>query len=240
MENNNSVKYINNLEENKTEFILSNSIITDIIIFYNYEKKYESISNENHKKKEKENNYVYIICGLMNGFIEIYNIMKDKLELSLSFQAHRDIISKIIQLKQSGFLLTSSYDNSLKIFKLTKNCRKEQLSYIIYLNVIFTRINEVIEMSFNFNIILSVNNYIINFPIKKNNLSDEKNNLEDYNFSKYEHQRKYLNNILEINNEIIAGLDDIENKLLFFKIIYNKVMSDDVTLFKIIELEDND
>lgn len=107
------------------------------------------------------------MCGLMNGFIEIYNIMKDKLELSLSFQAHWDIISKIIQLRQSGFLLTSSYDNSLKIFKLTKNCRKEQLSYFIYLNVIFTRINEIIEMSFNFNIILSINNYINKFSNQK-------------------------------------------------------------------------
>lgn len=175
----------------------------------------------------------------MNGFIEIYNIKRDKLELSISFQAHRDIISKIIQLKQSGFLLTSSYDNSVKIFELTNNCTKEKLNYIIYLNDIFTRINEVIEITFNNNLILSVNNYMINFPLNKNKLLDNKNKLSDYNYSKYEHQRKYLNNLLEINNDDIACLDSKESQLLIFKIIYNKEIADDITLIKIIDLEKN-
>ena len=174
----------------------------------------------------------------MNGFVEIYNITIDKFKLTLSFQAHRDIISNIIQLKRSGFLLTSSFDNSLKIFKLSNNCKREKLIYLLYLNIIFLRINEVIELTFNNNIILSVNNNIINFPTNKNNLSEDKNNLSDYYYSKYEHQRKYLNNLLEINNDIVVALDDIDKKLFCFRINYQNQLSEDIVLIKIIEIGD--
>ena len=240
MGNENSEKENKNNEENKTEFILTNNIIMDIIIFYNYEKKYESISNEMlDNNKKTNNNYIYIVCGLINGFIEIYNIYNNKFKLSISFKAHRDLISKIIQLRKSGYLLTSSFDNSLKIFKLSNNCNKETLIYIFYLNIIFNRINDIIEMSFNNNIIISVMNNIINFPINKNILSEEKNNLSDYYYSKYEHQKNYLNNLLEINNDILVSLDDINDKLLFFKLFYTEEKSDDITLIKTIKININ-
>ena len=237
MGNKNADNENKNIGENKTEFILTNNIIMDIIIFYNYEKKFESISNKNHEKKGIKNNYIFIVCGLMNGFIEIYNILIDKFKLLLSFQAHRDVISKIIQLKKSGLLLTSSFDNSFKIFKLSKNCNKEKLLYIIFLNVIFIKINDVIEMSCNNNIIISVFNYIINFPMNKNNLSENKNNLNDYNYSKYKHQYKYLNKLLEISDDFLVSLEDKDNKLLFFKINYKKDPTEDINLIKTIGLE---
>ena len=155
------------IQENKPVCVLTNQIIMDIIIFYNYEKKYESINNEAINNKAINNNYIYIVCGLINGFIEIYSILNNKFKLKISFQAHRDIISKIIQLKNNGYLLTSSFDNSLKIFKLSRNCSKEELIYIFYLNVIFNRVNDVMEMSYSNNIIISVLNHIINFLLIK-------------------------------------------------------------------------
>jgi WD40 repeat protein len=205
----------------------------DIIIFYNYENKYESINEENIKDKYK--NYTYIVCGLINGFIEIYSILKDKLKLTLSFKAHRDIISKIIQLKESGYLLTGSYDNSLKIFKLSNNCNKETLIYNFNLNIIFIRVNDMIEMSYNNNIIISSMNYIINFPIKKNSLSENKNNLSDYNITKFEHQKKFLNKLLEISKDSFIALDETDNKILCFKLNYLGDVSEDIVLIKIID-----
>ena len=238
MGNENSDKENKNNKENKTEFILKNNIIGDIMIFYNYEKKYESITNKKYENKQFNNNYIYIVCGLINGFIEIYNIFNNQFQLTLSFKAHRELISKIIQLRKTGFLLTSSFDNSLKIFKLSENCNKETLIYKFYLNVIFNRINDIIEMSFKNNIIISVMNNIINFPINKNILSENKQNLSDYNYSKYEHQKKYLYNLLEINDDILVSLDDTENSILFFKLCYMEEISDDITLIKIIKLDD--
>ena len=221
-------------EENKTEFTLSNSVIMDIIIFYNYENKYESINERKIKNINK--NYIFIVCGLINGFIEIYNILKDKLKLTLSFKAHRDIISKIIQLRDNGYLLTGSYDNSLKIFKLSNNCNTETLIYNFNLNIIFIRVNDMIEMSYNSNIIISSMNYIINFPIKKNNLLENKNNLSDYNITKIEHQKKYLTKLLEINNDSFIGVDDTENKILCFKLNYLGDISEDIVLIKTIDI----
>lgn len=220
-------------EDNKTEFTLSNSVIVDIIIFYNYENKYESINEE--KIKDMYKNYTFIVCGLINGFIEIYSILKDKLKLTLSFKAHRDIISKIIQLKDNGYLLTGSYDNSLKIFKLSNNCNKETLIYNFNLNIIFIRVNDMIEMSYNNNIIISSMNYIINFPMKKNNLSENKNDLSDYNITKFEHQKKYLNKLLEISKDTFIALDDTENKILCFRLNYLGDVSEDIVLIKIID-----
>ena len=230
-------KYIG---ENKTEFILTNNIIMDVLIFYNYEKKYESISSKNYGSKEmKHNNYIFVVCGLIDGFIEIFNISNNKFKLIISFQAHRDIISKMVQLQKTGFLLTSSFDNSMKIFKLTNNCNKETLIYVIHLNPVYYKINDIIEMSFNNNIIISVKNNIINFPLIKNKLSEEKYNLNDYNFSKYEHQYNYLNKLLEIDNYTLVALNEIKNKLLFFQLTYNKEVTDDISLIKIIEIKDN-
>lgn len=220
-------------EDNKTEFTLSNSVIMDIIIFYKYENKYESINEE--KIKDMYKNYTFIVCGLINGFIEIYSILKDKLKLTLSFKAHRDIISKIIQLKDNGYLLTGSYDNSLKIFKLSNNCNKETLIYNFNLNIIFIRVNDMIEMSYNNNIIISSMNYIINFPMKKNNLSENKNDLSDYNITKFEHQKKYLNKLLEICKDTFIALDDTENKILCFRLNYLGDVSEDIVLIKIID-----
>ena len=220
-------------EDNKTEFTLSNSVIMDFIIFYNYENKYESIDEE--KIKDKYNNYNFIACGLINGFIEIYSILKDKLKLTLSFKAHRDIISKIIQLRDNGYLLTGSYDNSLKIFKLSNNCNKETLIYNFNLNIIFIRVNDMIEMSYNNNIIISSMNYIINFPIKKNSLSENKNDLSDYSITKFEHQKRYLNKLLEISKDTFIGLDDSENKILCFKLNYLGDVSEDIVLIKTID-----
>jgi len=221
-------------EDNKTEFTLSNSVIMDIIIFYNYENKYESINEEKIKSKNK--NYIFIACGLINGFIQIYNILKDKLKLTLSFKAHRDIISKIIQLRDNGYLLTGSFDNSLKIFKLSNNCNKEALIYIFNLNIIFIRVNDMIELSHNNNIIISSMNYIINFPLKKNTLSENKNDLSDYNITKFEHQKKYLNKLLEISNDTFIAIDEVENKILCFKLNYLGEMSEDIVLIKIIDV----
>ena len=236
MGNENNKKEEKNTQENKPECVLTNQIIMDIIIFYNYEKKYESINNEAINNKAINNNYIYIVCGLINGFIEIYSILNNKFKLKISFQAHRDIISKIIQLKNNGYLLTSSFDNSLKIFKLSRNCSKEELIYIFYLNVIFNRVNDVMEMSYSNNIIISVLNHIINFPVNKNTLSDNKNNLSDYNFTKIEHQKYYLDNLLEIDKDIFMSLDDKETEILFFKVN----LTEDIILIKTIELKDFD
>lgn len=234
-ENSDNKKKKDNLE-NKKEFILTNNFIIDIIIFYNYEKKFESISNQTLTNNKFNKNKAYIICVLINGFIEIYNIYNDNFKLTLSFEAHRDIISKIIQLKKDGLLLTSSYDNSLKIFKLNENCNKYALIYKFNLNIIFIRINDVIEMSYNNNIIISVMNHLINFPINKNILSENKNNLSDYYFSKFEHQKKYLNNLLEISKDILIALDEIDNKLLCFKLNYTEELSENIVLIKIVDL----
>lgn len=236
MGNENNKKEEKNTQENKPECVLTNQITMDIIIFYNYEKKYESINNEAINNKAINNNYIYIVCGLINGFIEIYSILNNKFKLKISFQAHRDIISKIIQLKNNGYLLTSSFDNSLKIFKLSRNCSKEELIYIFYLNVIFNRVNDVMEMSYSNNIIISVLNHIINFPVNKNTLSDNKNNLSDYNFTKIEHQKYYLDNLLEIDKDIFMSLDDKETEILFFKVN----LTEDIILIKTIELKDFD
>ena len=166
------------------------------------------------------NNYIYIICGLIDGFVEIYrNELNGEFKLSLSFKAHRELVSKIVQLKNSGHLLTSSFDNSLKVFKLSKSCTKESLLYKIYLNPIFNRINDIIQIKNDDILLISVFNHIINFPYNKNKLSEIKNNLSDYIYLKYEHGKKYLSNLLEINDELFLSFDDNENKLLFFKLI---------------------
>ena len=132
--NNQNKKIIEN--KNELEFILTRNYISDISIFNDYKKKYESVSYKNININ-KNGDYIYIICGLIDGFIEIYNhIPNGEFKLCLSFKAHKDLISKIIQLRNSGLLLTGSFDNSFKIFKLTCNCTQETLIYTIYLNFI--------------------------------------------------------------------------------------------------------
>ena len=183
MGNNNSNIQNKKLLDNKNEFnfILTRNYISDISIFYDYEKKYESINNKNLKFKTLNNNYIYIICGLIDGFVEIYrNELNGEFKLSLSFKAHRELVSKIVQLKNNGHLLTSSFDNSLKVFKLRKSCTKESLLYKIYLNPIFNRINDVIQIKNDEILLISVFNHIINFPYNKNKLSEIKNNLSEY------------------------------------------------------------
>ena len=109
--------------------ILSPKIILHILVWCHFTKWTQLVN--------KNGDYIYIICGLIDGFIEIYNHIPNKeFKLSLSFKAHRDLISKIIQLRNSGLLLTGSFDNSFKIFKLTCNCTQETLIYTIYLNFI--------------------------------------------------------------------------------------------------------
>ena len=133
----------------------------------------------------------------------VYNILNNsELKLSISFQAHREMIIKVNQLRKSGFLLTSSYDNSLKVFKLSSNCTKETLIYKFYLNPIFNRINDLIQINNDDILLISVFNHIIYFPYNKNNLSENKNNLSDYDYSKIEHRKNYLSNLLEINDGV--------------------------------------
>ena len=235
MGNKNSNIQNKKLFDNKNEFkfILTRNYICDISLFYDYEKKYESINYKSEKYKKINNNYIYIICGLIDGFIEIYgNGLKGEFKLSLSFQAHRELVSKIIQLKNSGNLLTCSFDNSFKVFKLSKNCTRETLIYKIYLNPIFNRINDTIQIKNDDNLLISVFNYIIYFPYNKNNLSENKNNLSDYVHSKYEHGKKFLSNLLEVNDELFLAFDDIENKLLFFKLIPSDNIAKNIILIK--------
>ena len=234
MGNNNLSKQNKNLSENKKEFkfVLTRNNISDITIYYNYEKKYESISSKNSPHKNQNNNYIFIICGLIDGFIEIYkNIFNGEFKLSLSFKAHNDVVSKIIQLKNNGYLLTSSFDNSFKIFKLSKNCTRETLIYKIYLNPIFNRINDIILHNKE-SLIISVFNHIIYFPYNKNNLSENKNNLSDYVYSKYQHQYKYLSNLVSINDKIFLTFYEIENKILFFKLISPENINQDIEYIK--------
>ena len=234
MGNNNLSKQNKNLSENKKEFkfVLTRNNISDITIFYNYEKKYESISSKNSPHKNQNNNYIFIVCGLIDGFVEIYkNIPNGEFKLSLSFKAHNDVVSKIIQLKNNGYLLTSSFDNSFKIFKLSKNCTRETLIYKIYLNPIFNRINDIILHNKE-SLIISVFNHIIYFPYNKNNLSENKNNLSDYVYSKYQHQYKYLSNLVGINDKIFLTFYEIENKILFFKLIPTENINQDIEYIK--------
>lgn len=232
--NNKRKKLIDN--KNEIKFILTNNIISDISIFYNYEQKYSRISNNMNYINKK--NYIFIICGLINGFIEIYN---EKFNLILSFKAHKDIISKIIQLPKSGYLLTSSYDNSLKVFKLFHNLTKENQIYIFYLGVIFNRINTVLLYNNENNdeiLILSVFNYIIYFPYTKNNLNQQKIYLDDYKYSKFEHHKNNLYNLIQINKEIFIAFDEVNNNLLFFKLIplNNDLILKNIQLIKTISL----
>ena len=146
MGNNNSNEQNKKILDNKNDlnFQLTRSNVSDISIFYNYEKKYIGIDNDKVNSEQINNNYTYIICGLIDGFIIIYNILyNSELKLSLSFQAHQAMIIKVNQLKKSGYLLTSSYDNSLKVFKLSRNCTKETLIYKLYLNPIFKSFNNI-------------------------------------------------------------------------------------------------
>ena len=206
MGNNNSNKQKKEFLENnnnKYKFILTRNYISDISIFYNYEKKYESISNENIILNKLNNSYIFLICGLIDGFIEIYNCnIKDEFILSLSFKAHREMISKILQLKKGGYLLTGSIDNSFKIFKLSHNFTRETLIYAVYLQPIFNRINDIIQINNGENLLLSVFNHIIFFPYTQNNLSDTKNYLRDYTYSKFEHRNIFLSDLLEINEQL--------------------------------------
>ena len=231
MGNKNSNKQNIKLIDNKNELhsLLTRNYISDISILYNYEKKYEGISDKNIKNNEISDNFIFIICGLIDGFIEIYNT---EFKLSLNFKAHRDMISKIIQLKKSGNILTSSYDNSLKIFKLSRNCTEENLIYTFYLNPAFNRIQDIIQISNDDILLISVLNHIIYFPLNQNKLSENKINLSDYLYSKYEHEKKFLNNLLEINKKLFLALDDTENRLLFFKLIPSENNIENITLLK--------
>ena len=221
MGNNNSNEKNQKILDKKSdlELYLTRSNISDISIFYNYEKKYIGIDNERVKSIQINNNFAYIICGLIDGFILIYNILNNsELKLSISFQAHREMIIKVNQLRKSGFLLTSSYDNSLKVFKLSSNCTKETLIYKFYLNPIFNRINDLIQINNDDILLISVFNHIIYFPYNKNNLSVNKNNLSDYDYSKIEHRKNYLSNLLEINEKLFLALDKVGKNILFFNI----------------------
>ena len=225
MGNNNSKKQKQKLIENKNNkngfnIHLTSKYISDITFFCDYEKKYKGISNANIESGKPFNNYIFLIVGLIDGFIEIYkDIFESEFKLALSFQAHRDIISKILQLKRNGYLLTGSFDNSLKVFKLSKNCTKESLIYTFYLDIIFNRIYDMIKIQNEDYLLISVFNHIIYFPYSKNNLSEEKNYLSDYHHSKVQHNKNYLNNLLEINKQLFLALDDNEYKILFFQLI---------------------
>ena len=236
MGNNNSNKQKKELLENnnnKYKFILTRNYISDISIFYNYEKKYESISNENIILNKLNNSYIFLICGLIDGFIEIYNCnIKDEFILSLSFKAHREMISKILQLKKGGYLLTGSIDNSFKLFKLSHNFTRETLIYTIYLQTIFNRINDIIQINNGENLLLSVFNHIIFFPYTQNNLSDTKNYLRDYTYSKFEHRNIFLSDLLEINEQLFLSLDEVGYKILFFTIISDKGNSKNIKFIK--------
>ena len=236
MGNNNSNKQKKEFLENnnnKYKFILTRNYISDISIFYNYEKKYESISNENIILNKLNNSYIFLICGLIDGFIEIYNCnIKDEFILSLSFKAHREMISKILQLKKGGYLLTGSIDNSFKIFKLSHNFTRETLIYTIYLQTIFNRINDIIQINNGENLLLSVFNHIIFFPYTQNNLSDTKNYLRDYTYSKFEHRNIFLSDLLEINEQLFLSLDEVGYKILFFTIISDKGNSKNIKFIK--------
>ena len=236
MGNNNSNKQKKEFLENnnnKYKFILTRNYISDISIFYNYEKKYESISNENIILNKLNNSYIFLICGLIDGFIEIYNCnIKDEFILSLSFKAHREMISKILQLKRGGYLLTGSIDNSFKIFKLSHNFTRETLIYTIYLQPIFNRINDIIQINNGENLLLSVFNHIIFFPYTQNNLSDTKNYLRDYTYSKFEHRNIFLSDLLEINEQLFLSLDEVGYKILFFTIISDKGNSKNIKFIK--------
>ena len=230
--NNQNKKIIEN--KNELEFILTRNYISDISIFNDYKKKYESVSYKNININ-KNGDYIYIICGLIDGFIEIYNHIPNKeFKLCLSFKAHKDLISKIIQLRNCGLLLTGSFDNSIKIFILTCNCTEETLIYTIYLNPIFNGIKDILQLNNNENLILSVFNHIIYFPYNENNLSEIKNNLSDYKYSKYEHRKNFLNNLLQINANLFLALDDCENKILFFKLTPSENETKNIILIKTI------
>ena len=235
MGNNNSNEQNKKILDNKKDlnFQLTRSNVSDISIFYNYEKKYIGIDNDKVKSEQINNNYTYIICGLIDGFIIIYNILyNSELKLSLSFQAHQAMIIKVNQLKKSGYLLTSSYDNSLKVFKLSRNCTKETLIYKFYLNQIFNRINDLIQIKNDDILLISVLNYIIYFPYNKNSLSENKNNLNDYVYSKIEHRKNYLSNLLEINEKLFLALDEIGKNILFFKLIPSENITQNIIIEK--------
>ena len=235
MGNNNSNEKNQKILDKKSDLklYLTRSNISDISIFYNYEKKYIGIDNERVKSIQINNNFAYIICGLIDGFILIYNILNNsELKLSISFQAHREMIIKVNQLRKSGFLLTSSYDNSLKVFKLSSNCTKETLIYKFYLNPIFNRINDLIQINNDDILLISVFNHIIYFPYNKNNLSENKNNLSDYDYSKIEHRKNYLSNLLEINEKLFLALDKVGKNILFFNIIPSENIAKKINLVK--------
>ena len=235
MGNNNSNEKNQKILDKKSDLklYLTRSNISDISIFYNYEKKYIGIDNERVKSIQINNNFIYIICGLIDGFILIYNILNNsELKLSISFQAHREMIIKVNQLRKSGFLLTSSYDNSLKVFKLSSNCTKETLIYKFYLNPIFNRINDLIQINNDDILLISVFNHIIYFPYNKNNLSVNKNNLSDYDYSKIEHRNNYLSNLLEINEKLFLALDKVGKNILFFNIIPSENIAKKINLVK--------
>ena len=235
MGNNNYIDNNKKVPDNKNDLktYLTRNHISDISTFYNYEKKYEGINNAQMNLNKINNNYVFIICGLIDGFIIIYNIIDDsELKLSLNFKAHQDLIIKINQLKHSGYLLTSSYDNSLKVFKLSRNCTQEELIYKFYLNPIFNRINDLIQINNDDILLISVFNHIIYFPYIANNLSENKVNLSDYIYSKIEHGKKYLSNLLQINEKLFIAIDEVEKNLLFFKLIPSENISQNIIYLK--------
>ena len=178
--NNSKKKQKQKLYKKDFNFHLTTKYISDITFFYNYEKKYKGITNENKELDRSFNNYIFIIIGLIDGFIEIYNDIFEEFKLVLKFQAHRRMVSKIVQLKNNGYLLTGSFDNSLKVFKLSKNCTKESLVYTLYLSIIFNQIYDMIQIKNEDYLLISVFNHIIYFPYCKNNLSENKNSLSDY------------------------------------------------------------
>ena len=61
-----------------------------------------------------------------------------------------------------------------------------------------------------------------------------KNNLSDYKYSKYEHRKNFLNNLLQINANLFLALDDCENKILFFKLTPSENETKNIILIKTI------
>ena len=200
--------------------------IINMIIYYDYSKKYSSIKKI--ETSSKINSHVYIICALINGFINIYSTVNNS--LVLSFEAHKKLISTILQLKKNGFLLTCSEDNSFKIFKLSNNCNDEKLMYTIHLNEIYFQIYDIIEIIPDNNLIISVKNYLINFPIKKNLFNEYQKNLNDYNYSKLYHQCNFLKDLTQINESIFTAF--CKNDLIFFKLNNTDISAEEIIIIK--------
>ena len=67
MGNNNYIDNNKKVPDNKNDLktYLTRNHISDISTFYNYEKKYEGINNAQMNLNKINNNYVFIICGLI-------------------------------------------------------------------------------------------------------------------------------------------------------------------------------